>query len=70
MTRFSIKIENILGLSYYRYELTSSTYNATIDATDDIRITCKVTDIFGNNVNGKAMGMVNCIKKIMEKKQC
>lgn len=55
MTRFSIKIENILGLSYYRYELTSNKYNATIDVADDITITCKVTDIFGNNVNGKAV---------------
>ena len=53
MTRFSVKLKNILGLSYYRYELTSSTYNATIDTA--FTITCKVTDIFGNNVNNKAV---------------
>lgn len=55
MTRFSVKLKNILGLSYYRYELTSNKYNATIDATNDITITVKVTDIFGNNVSGKAV---------------
>ncbi len=55
MTRFSVKLKNILGLSYYRYELTSNKYNATIDTTNDITITCKVTDIFGNNVNNKAV---------------
>ena len=53
MTRFSVKLKNILGLSYYRYELTSSTYNPTIDTA--FTITCKVTDIFGNNVSGKAV---------------
>lgn len=53
MTRFSIKIENILGLSYYRYELTSSTYNATINTA--FTITCKCTDVFGNNVSGKQL---------------
>jgi len=55
MTRFSVKLKNILGLSYYRYELTSNKYEATIDTTDDITITCKVTDVFGNNINNKAV---------------
>ena len=55
MTRFSIKIENILGLSYYRYELTSSTYNPQIDTA--FTVTVKVTDIFGNNVSGKAVNL-------------
>lgn len=53
MTRFSVKLKNILGLSYYRYELTSSTYNGTIDTA--FTITCKVTDVFGNNVSSKAV---------------
>ena len=52
-TRFSVKLSNILGLSFYRYELTSSTYNATIDTA--FTITVKVTDVFGNNVNNKAV---------------
>lgn len=53
MTRFSVKLSNILGLSYYRYELTSSTYNPTIDTA--FTITVKVTDVFGNNVSGKSV---------------
>ena len=51
MTTFSVKLSNILGLSFYRYELTSSTYNPTIDTA--FTITCKVTDIFGNPINNK-----------------
>lgn len=53
MTRFSVKLSNILGLSFYRYELTSSTYNPTIDTA--FTITVKVTDIFGNNISGKQL---------------
>jgi len=57
MTRFSVKLKNILGLSYYRYELTSSNYNPTVSATNEntYTITCKVTDIFGNNISGKQL---------------
>lgn len=51
MTRLSVKLKNALGLSYYRYELTSSTYNATIDT--QFTITCKCTDINGNLISGK-----------------
>ena len=53
MTRFSVKLSNILGLSFYRYELTSSNYNPTIDTA--FTITVKVTDVFGNNVNNKSV---------------
>lgn len=53
MVRFSIPIQDILGLQYYRYELTSDYYNPTIDST--ISISCKVTNAFGNNVNNKTL---------------
>ena len=53
MTRFSVKLSNILGLSFYRYELTSSTYNPKIDTA--FTITCKCTDIFGNPINNKQL---------------
>ncbi len=53
MTRFSVKLSNILGLSFYRYNLTSSNNNPNID--DEITITCKCTDPFGNNIKGKTL---------------
>ena len=51
--RFHVPIKNILGLNYYRYELTTTNYNPTIDST--ITITCHCTNAFGNNVNGKTI---------------
>lgn len=53
MTRFSVKLSNVLGLSFYRYELTSSNNNPNID--DEITITCHCTDPFGNNIKGKTL---------------
>ena len=53
MVKFSVKLSNILGLSFYRYELTSSNYNPNIDSA--ITLTVKVTDIFGNPVNNKTV---------------
>lgn len=50
-TRLSVKLKNMLGLNFYRYELTSSTYNPIIDTA--FTVTVKVTDIFGNNVSNK-----------------
>ena len=53
MVKFSVKLSNILGLSFYRYELTSNNYNPNIDSA--ITLTVKVTDIFGNPVNNKTV---------------
>ena len=53
MVRFNVPISSILGYAYYRYELTASDYNPHID--DTINITCKVTNVFGNNVSGKSV---------------
>lgn len=53
MSRFTVPISDILGNAYYNYELTSSTYNPTIDTS--FTITCKVTNSFGNNVSGKSI---------------
>lgn len=51
MVDYRVKLKNILGLSYYRYELTSSNYNPKIDSS--ITLTAHVTDIFGNNAASK-----------------
>jgi hypothetical protein len=53
MSRFTVPIADILGTAFYNYELTSSTYNPTIDTS--FTITCKVTNSFGNNVSGKSI---------------
>ena len=53
MSRFTVPIKDILGSAFYNYELTSSTYNPTIDTS--FTITCKVTNSFGNNVSGKSI---------------
>lgn len=53
MTRFSVPIIDILGSAYYRYELTSSDYNPTIDST--ITITCTCKNIFGNPIANKTL---------------
>jgi hypothetical protein len=53
MSRFTVPIADILGTAFYHYELTSSTYNPTIDTS--FTITCKVTNVFGNNVSGKSI---------------
>ena len=53
MVRFNVSISSILGYAYFRYELTASDYNPSID--DEIDISCKVTSVFGNNVVGKTV---------------
>lgn len=53
MVRFNVPISSIMGSAYFRYELTASDYNPNID--DEIDITCKVTNVFGNNVTGKSV---------------
>ena len=53
MSRFTVPIADILGTAFYNYELTSSTYNPSIDTA--FTITCKVTNSFGNNVSGKSI---------------
>ena len=51
--RFHVPIKNILGLNYYRYELTTTNYNPTID--NNITITCKVTNVFNSPVPDKVL---------------
>ena len=53
MTKFTIPIKNILGLSYYRYEVSTSNVNITYGA--EITVTAKVTNIFGNPVSNKTV---------------
>lgn len=53
MVRFNVPISSILGYAYYRYDLSASNYNPSID--EDITITCKVTTVFGTNVSGKEL---------------
>ena len=55
--RFHVPIKNILGLNYYRYELTTTNYNPTID--NNITITCKVTNVFNNPVPDKVLTLYN-----------
>ena len=51
MALFKIPISNILGLSYYRYTITSTNYTPTPNST--ITITCKVTNVFGREITDK-----------------
>jgi len=53
MVKFKLPIKDILGLSYYRYELSSDNYNPTYNST--ITITCNCRNIFGNKVTGKEL---------------
>lgn len=53
MVKFSVPISSIMGLSYYRYELTSSDYNPLIDTS--ITITCTCKNVFGNPVASKEL---------------
>ena len=53
MVRFTVPIADILGNAYYRYEMTSSNYNPTIDST--ITITVVVKSVFGNPVENKSL---------------
>ena len=53
MVRFTVPIADILGNAYYRYELTSSNYNPTIDNTVTISVTVK--SVFGNPINNKSV---------------
>lgn len=53
MVKFSVPISSILGLSYYRYELTVDDANPTID--DTIQITCTCRNVFGNTVESKTL---------------
>lgn len=53
MVKFKVPIKDILGLSYYRYELSSDNYNPT--PSSDINITCNCNNIFGNSVPNKRL---------------
>lgn len=45
MTFFKVKLSSLMGLSFYRYEITPNDYNPNIDS--NIIITVKCTNIFG-----------------------
>lgn len=55
MTRFTVPIKNILGKAYYRYEITSSNYNPSIDSTVTITVTCK--NAFGSLISDKEISL-------------
>ena len=57
MSRFTVPIADILGNAYYCYELSSSHNNPPIDST--VTLTCKVTNVFGNNVANKTLTLYN-----------
>lgn len=51
MIWFKTPIKNILGLVYYRYELTASDNNPKVG--DTITLYCKVTNVFGKPIKNK-----------------
>ena len=51
MIWFKVPIKNILGLVYYRYELTASDNNPKVG--DKITLYCKVTNVFGRPIKDK-----------------
>ena len=53
MTRFTVPIKDILNLSYYRYEITPSTLNPTINTAFTVTVTC--TNVKGNAISGKEL---------------
>lgn len=53
MVKFKLPIKNILGLSYYRYNLSSNNYNPPYNST--ITISCQCTNVFGNPVKNKEL---------------
>lgn len=55
MAIFKVPVINILGLSYYRYELSSNNYNPSPNGT--ITITCLVRNVFGNPVTSKEVSL-------------
>ena len=56
MVKFTVPLSDILGSAYYRYELTSSDYNPTIDST--ITITCTCKNILGNPIANKTLELM------------
>ena len=53
MVKKKIKVSDILGDSYYVYELTSSNYTPTLNGT--IIITCTMKDVYGTAASGKSI---------------
>lgn len=51
MIWFKVPIKNILGLAYYRYELTASDNNPKVG--DTITLYCKVTNVLGRPIKNK-----------------
>lgn len=53
MEQKRVKASDVIGSSYYNYELTST--NNTPSKNSTINITCRVTNIYGQAVNGKSV---------------
>lgn len=53
MVRFNVPIADILGNAYYTYDMTSSTYNPSIDTAFTITVTVK--NVFGNPIGNKSI---------------
>ena len=56
MVKFTVPLSDILGSAYYRYELSSSNYNPTIDST--ITITCTCKNVLGNPIANKTLELM------------
>ena len=56
MVKFKVPLGDILGSAYYRYELSSSNYNPTIDST--ITITCTCKNVLGNPIANKTLELM------------
>lgn len=56
MVKFKVPLKDILGRSYYQYELSSSNYNPHIDET--ITITCTCKNILGNPIPNKELTLL------------
>lgn len=65
MVKKKIKVSDILGDSYYVYELASSNYTPTLNGT--ITITCTIKDVYGTAASGKSITLYqNGISKGVE----
>ena len=53
MTKYSIKLKDLVGSAFYDYNLYANTYNPQLDTT--ILVTCQVKNILGNPVPNKEL---------------
>ena len=53
MTRFKVPIQSILGLSYYRYDISLDRYD--VDIGSEVTVTCQARNVFGSLVKDKEL---------------